>query len=200
MFSAGRSALSAPRAARQTLVLLLVVLGGAPAAAGPPQAGHAGHAGPAGRPVSTAAVAMASPFVLPTVPPAVVLTPFRAPVNRSGRGHRGVDLAAAVGSMVRSAGAGVVTHAGPVAGRGTVTVQHDGGLRTTYEPVTATVHTGQAVAAGQPIGTLQAGHASCAPVGCLHWGARLPDDTYLDPMGLIRGLQVRLLPWDQARG
>lgn len=139
-------------------------------------------------------------FVLPVPVPAAVLTRFRAPASRYGAGHRGVDLAAAVGSVVHSAGAGVVTHAGLVAGRGTVTVQHAGGLRTTYEPVTETVRTGQGVAAGQPIGTLQAGHASCLPASCLHWGARLPDDSYLDPMGLINGLQVRLLPWDQARG
>ena len=139
-------------------------------------------------------------FVLPVPAPGTVLTPFLAPVSSYGPGHRGVDLALAVGGQVRSAGAGVVTHAGPVAGRGTVTVTHPDGLRITYEPVTATVRLGQSVTASEPIGVLQAGHASCAPAGCLHWGARLPDGSYLDPMGLINGLEVRLLPWDQARG
>lgn len=139
-------------------------------------------------------------FVLPVPTPASVLTPFQAPATHYGPGHRGVDLALEVDSPVRSAGAGIVTHAGPVAGRGTVTVQHADGLRTTYEPVTATVRTGQTVTAGQPIGVLEAGHSSCAPASCLHWGALLPDGAYLDPMGLINGLQVRLLPWVQARG
>jgi murein DD-endopeptidase MepM/ murein hydrolase activator NlpD len=145
--------------------------------------------------------AMASTvFRLPVPAPATVLTPFRAPATRYGPGHRGADLALAVGSQVLAAGAGVVTHAGAVAGRGTVTVEHPDGLHTTYEPVTATVRTGQVVTAGQPIGVLQAGHASCAPASCLHWGARLPDGSYVDPMGLVDGLRVRLLPWDQARG
>lgn len=141
-----------------------------------------------------------SMFVPPVTGPPLVLVPFRAPTTRYGPGHRGVDLRLAVGGQVLAAGAGLVTHAGPVAGRGTVTVQHPDGLRTTYEPVTATVHVGQTVTAGQPIGVLQAGHTPCAPASCLHWGAKLPDDSYLDPMGLIDGLEVRLLPWDQARG
>lgn len=195
MLSPGRSSLSGSRSATLLLALVLLVgLGAADTAAG------ASPTPAAGGPLSSAGRTIAVVFVLPLPPPAAVLTPFRAPANRYGPGHRGVDLAAAVGGIVRSAGAGVVTHAGPVAGRGTVTVLHRGGLRTTYEPVSATVRKGQAVATGQPIGMLQAGHPSCAPAGCLHWGARLADDTYLDPMGLINGLQVRLLPWDQARG
>ena len=54
---------------------------------------------------------------------------------------------------------GVVVFAGPLAGRGVVSIEHAGGLRTTYEPVTASVTAGASVAAGQPIGTLEAGHA-----------------------------------------
>ena len=52
------------------------------------------------------------------------------------------------------------------------------------------------VAAGQPIGTLAPGHPPCAPASCLHWGARLPDGTYLDPLALLRPWAVRLWPWD----
>ncbi len=175
------------------LFLLAVVMLGA---------GSRSVAAGSGLALATRAAMASAVFVLPVPPPAAVLTPFRPPATTYGRGHRGVDLALAVGGQVRAAGAGVVTHAGPVAGRGTVTVQHAGGLRTTYEPVTALVRAGQLVTAGQPLGELQAGHASCAPASCLHWGARLPDGSYLDPMGLIDGLDVRLLPWDQdqARG
>ena len=141
----------------------------------------------------------AAPYVLPVAGSASVLTPFRAPTTPYGPGHRGVDLALAIGGAVRAAGAGIVSHAGQVAGRGTVSIEHLDGLRTTYEPIDATVRTGQHVVAGQVIGTLLAGHASCLPASCLHWGA-LADGEYLDPMGLLHGLQVRLLPWDQARG
>lgn len=105
-------------------------------------------------------------------------------------GHRGVDLAAPVGSPIRAAGGGVVGYAGPVAGRNVVTVVH-GELRTTYEPVTATVRAGDVVSTGTEIGTLDAGHAPCGT--CLHWGLRR-GKVYLDPMRLLRPPRSRLLP------
>jgi murein DD-endopeptidase MepM/ murein hydrolase activator NlpD len=135
-------------------------------------------------------------FVLPVPAPPLVLTPFAPPANRYGAGHRGVDLAATDGSSVFAAGPGVVVFAAELAGRGVVSIEHDGGLRTTYEPVTASVAGGTTVVAGQPIGLLQPGHAGCAPAVCLHWGARLPDRVYLDPMSLLKPWRVRLLPWD----
>lgn len=183
------------------LAAVLLLCAGGPAAAAAPGPAAAPWGPAAAAPAPAVRMAMASAvFVLPVPTPATVLTPFRAPATAYGPGHRGVDLALAVGGQVRSAGPGTVTHAGAVAGRGTVTVTHPDGLRTTYEPVTAAVRAGQVITAGELIGALQAGHASCAPASCLHWGARLPDGSYLDPMGLITGLQVRLLPWDQARG
>jgi murein DD-endopeptidase MepM/ murein hydrolase activator NlpD len=108
-------------------------------------------------------------------------------------GHRGVDLAAAPGATVRSAGPGVIAFAGPVAGRGVVSVQHGNGLRTTYEPVEAAVVAGAAVAAGTPIGTLVAGHAGCPAEACLHWGLRR-GEVYLDPLALLGLGRMRLLP------
>ncbi len=134
-------------------------------------------------------------YLLPVPGAARVLTAFQAPASRYGPGHRGVDLAGLVAGQVFAAGAGVVAYAGPVAGRGVVSIDHPAGIRTTYEPVAALVRAGDRVVAGQVIGTLQAGHPSCAPSSCLHWGARLPDGSYLDPMGLLDGLRVRLLPW-----
>ena len=112
---------------------------------------------------SAAAPAAALGFVLPVAPPPVVLTPFRAPDTRYGPGHRGVDLAAAAGSTVLAAGPGRVVFAGTLAGRGVLSIEHEGGMRTTYEPVAATVRAGRAVTAGEVIGTLQPGHRGCAP-------------------------------------
>jgi len=108
-------------------------------------------------------------------------------------GHRGVDLAAEVGVPVRAAGAGTVHFAGLVAGRGVVSVTHPSGLRTTYEPVDPTVRAGRAVAAGDQIGTLAAGHPGCAAAACLHWGLRRGEE-YLDPLALLGLGRVRLLP------
>ncbi len=123
--------------------------------------------------------------------PAVVRA-FLAPVDRYAPGHRGVDLAAAPGARVVAAGPGVVAFAGPVAGRGVVSVEHPGGLRTTYEPVVAVVRPGDPVAAGTLLGLLAGAGGHCLP-GCLHWGARRAAG-YLDPMSLLGPVRVRLLP------
>lgn len=109
-------------------------------------------------------------------------------------GHRGVDLAAAPGATVRSAGAGTVVFTGTVAGRGVVSIAHADGLRTTYEPLRpARLRVGETVAAGQEIGRLDPGHPGCPAAACLHWGLRR-GDTYLDPLTLLGLGRVRLLP------
>ena len=121
--------------------------------------------------------------------PGPVLRGFDPPSTRYGAGHRGVDLAAPLGAPVRAAGAGRVSYAGLLAGRGVVVVVH-GGLRTTYEPVAASVHVGATVAAGAVLGRVASG-GHCT--GCLHWGL-LRGDVYLDPLQLIRRGPSRLLP------
>jgi hypothetical protein len=119
---------------------------------------------------------------------------FDPPAHRYGSGHRGVDLVAEPASPVVSAGAGRISYAGFIAGRGVVVVVH-GALRTTYEPVTPAVGVGDDVAAGEVIGTLDARHAGCRAAACLHWGLRR-GDTYLDPLSLVGAGPVRLLPLD----
>ena len=126
------------------------------------------------------------------MPPSVT-RPFEPPPDPFGAGHRGVDLAGRAGDPVVSAGDGVVAFAGMVAGRPVVSVDHDNGLRTTYEPVESEVGAGQRVRRGAPIGRLAAGHGDCPADGCLHWGLRR-GTTYLDPMTLLRPPRVRLLP------
>jgi hypothetical protein len=123
-----------------------------------------------------------------------VSRPFAAPAHRYAAGHRGADLPSAPGAVVRAAGDGRVSYAGLVAGRGVVVVVH-GDLRTTYEPVRAVVDVGSLVAAGEVIGVLDAGHAGCPLVACLHWGLRRGDD-HLDPVRLVAPGPVRLLPLD----
>ncbi|MGH8776876.1 MAG: murein hydrolase activator EnvC family protein [Jiangellaceae bacterium] len=136
---------------------------------------------------------VASDWVLPLDGPGVqVVRGFDPPAQAWLAGHRGVDLAAQDGASVQAAGRGVVTYAGLVAGRGVVTVSH-GELRTTYEPVAATVAVGQPVEPGEPIGALTPVASHCAPAACLHWGLRR-GETYLDPMQLIGSGPVRLLP------
>ncbi len=88
---------------------------------------------------------------------------------------------------------GTVTHVGVVAGRGTVTVTHVGGLRSTYEPVAAKVVVGEHVVQGALLGSLS-GPSHCDPArACLHLGA-LQGRTYVDPLRLIVGGPPVLLP------
>jgi murein DD-endopeptidase MepM/ murein hydrolase activator NlpD len=133
-------------------------------------------------------------WVWPLPPPPAITRPFQPPATAYGPGHRGVDLAGAVGVPVRAAGPGWVSVAGLLAGRGVVVVVH-GSLRTTYEPVLATVHVGSVVAGGDMLGRLQAGHPGCPAAACLHWGL-LRGPTYLDPLTLVGRGPVRLLPLD----
>ncbi|MEU8287289.1 M23 family metallopeptidase [Micromonospora sp. NPDC048905] len=114
-------------------------------------------------------------------------------------GHRGVDLAAPAGAVIRSPGPGTVLFAGLVAGRPVVTVGHAGGLRTTHEPVQPAVRPGQPVTAGTPLGGLLPGHPGCPAEACLHWGLRR-DEEYLDPLALLGLGPVRLLPVGGAGG
>src|SRR5262249_42116842 len=57
---------------------------------------------------------------------------FEEPASVYGAGHRGVDFAAAPGTAVRASNGGEVVFAGAVAGTLHVTIEHAGGLRTTY--------------------------------------------------------------------
>jgi len=104
-----------------------------------------------------------------------------------------VDLAAAEGQAVLAVSAGVITHTAVVAGRPTVTVLHRGGIRTTYEPVLGSLPVGSRVAAGPAIGTLAPTGSHCGPSACLHVGP-LRGSSYLDPLVLLRGGPVILLP------
>lgn len=146
-------------------------------------------------PVSVPAVARAWPVGVR--PP--VLRGWEPPASVYGPGHRGVDLGAAPGEPVRAVTAGRVSYAGRVAGRGVVSVELAGtDLRTTYEPVRATVRKGEEVAAGQVVGVVEGAGAGagtgahCGAGACVHWGL-LRGETYLDPLLLLP-------PWLLNRG
>ncbi len=124
-----------------------------------------------------------------------VVRGFEPPPAPYAAGHRGVDVVTVAGQAVVAAGAGRVTFAGAVAGRGVVVIAHADGVSTEYEPVAPAVGRGVTVRAGQVIGTIAGAHGSCAPGRCLHWGARR-GGVYFDPLTLLWPLgPVRLLPW-----
>jgi len=129
----------------------------------------------------------------PLAPRPRVVSGFDPPATRWGAGHRGVDLIGYAGQRVRSSLRGTVTFAAALAGRGVVVVDH-GGVRTTYEPVSAGVQVGDPVGPGGVLGTLQLVSSHCFPRACLHWGL-LQGETYLDPLTLVGAGPLRLLPF-----
>ncbi|MFF5297886.1 murein hydrolase activator EnvC family protein [Streptomyces sp. NPDC013161] len=122
----------------------------------------------------------------------LVLRGWEPPATVYGRGHRGVDLATPAGAPVRAVAPGRVSFAGRVAGRGVVAIELTGtDLRTTYEPVTATMKKGDEVEPGEVVGTVEITGSHCATT-CVHWGL-LRGETYLDPLALLP-------PWLLNRG
>ncbi|WP_432558065.1 peptidoglycan DD-metalloendopeptidase family protein [Granulicoccus sp. GXG6511] len=127
-----------------------------------------------------------------------VVRPFEPPAERWRAGHRGVDVAAPVGGEILATANGVVSFVGRIAGRNVLVIDH-GEVRTTYEPVSATVPVGTRVRAGQVVGRLDEGHdCGRAGVTCVHVGLRQGED-YLAPVFVVAAQNtVRLLPEDAA--
>ncbi|MFC8526908.1 M23 family metallopeptidase [Nocardia sp. NPDC057227] len=196
--------------ARTLLFSVVVALAAAPVAGAAPP-GTSPPTAPAGAVPSAAARADAAAagrpgtltteprFDWPLRPRPVVLRRFDNPAHDWLPGHRGVDLGGVPGGPVLAPGDGIVVFAGTVAGKPVVSLRHEGGLRTTYEPVEADVAAGARITRGSPIGTLTTGHEGCPVPVCLHWGARR-DPTirnrpqYVDPLGLLRLAPLRLKP------
>ncbi len=131
--------------------------------------------------------AAAGEWMWPVVGP--VVRGYDPPAFTYGAGHRGIDIAVPVGTVVRAVADGTVTFAGPVGGNLFVTLLHPQGLSSTYSWVAASlVHVGDQVTAGQPIALSGSGHPGDT-VDSLHLGARL-DGAYVDPMLFLVPLDV----------
>ncbi|MHA7273868.1 murein hydrolase activator EnvC family protein [Arthrobacter sp. TMT4-20] len=140
--------------------------------------------------MATAATATATatydpPWGWPLTPTPVVLRHFDPPAQRWLPGHRGVDLAAADGAVVLSPAPGRVVFAGWVVDRPVLTIDHGGGLLSSFEPVAALLDRGEAVEEGQTLGTVASLTAgSHCPAGCVHWGVRLRGE-YVNPLNYV---------------
>lgn len=124
--------------------------------------------------------------------PGRVLVPFQAPAHRYGPGHRGVDLAAAVGETVVSPASGIVAFSGVVVDRPVITIDGGDGYVLTLEPVTDTPPAGTRVEAGEAIGSVTVGGHTAQ--GGVHLGVRLHGE-YINPLLLLEGIaRAVLLP------
>jgi murein DD-endopeptidase MepM/ murein hydrolase activator NlpD len=142
-------------------------------------------------------VASTAGWTWPVVGP--VIRGFDLPDDPYGRGHRGIDIAAPVGTTIVAPADGTVVFAGPVGGRLFLTIDHGAGVSSTYSWLTANlVKKGETVLRGQPVALSGWGHPGAA-VPHLHLGVRL-DAVYVDPMGYLGPISlaafVRLAPID----
>ena len=128
----------------------------------------------------------AAPVFMPPVQ-APVSDPFRPPDGPYGAGNRGIEYDTRPGQVVRAAAGGTVSFAGTVAGELYVTVDHGGGVLSTYSYLERiSVRTGAEVARGETVGL--SGEL-------LHFSVRV-DGQYVDPAGFVgvRRVRVRLVP------
>jgi murein DD-endopeptidase MepM/ murein hydrolase activator NlpD len=166
------------------VVVVIVVLGGPVSAAGGAASGGVPDAGVPER-------AIATRWAWPVPAPHAVARPFVAPATPYGRGHRGIDIRAPAGTLVRAPASGTVHFAGVVVDRPVVSISHPGGVLSSFEPVQPMVAAGDAVRRGDVIGMLLAGHCTAS---CLHLGARV-DGEYVNPLLFLGGVpRAVLLP------
>jgi murein DD-endopeptidase MepM/ murein hydrolase activator NlpD len=96
-------------------------------------------------------------------------------------GHWGIDIGAEEGTPVSAAAAGRVTFAGLVVDNQTVTIDHGGGLKTSYSFLKErSVAAGAWVEPGRTIGRSGSSHE----IAGLHFSVRL-SGTYVDPLDWV---------------
>ncbi len=109
---------------------------------------------------------------------------FDARAGPYGPGHRGIDIAAPVGELVRAPTAGRVVFAGPVAGVNWVTLMAAPGVLVTLGPLLDPAVTATRVRSRTPVGRVGPGHpAGPAAPATLHLSVRV-DGVYVDPLAL----------------
>jgi murein DD-endopeptidase MepM/ murein hydrolase activator NlpD len=143
--------------------------------------------GVGGSPASSAAdpaVAQLGSWSWPASGAHAIARPYVAPAGPYAPGHRGIDIRAPDGVAVLAPADGVVHFAGFVVDRPVLSIEHDDGVLSSYEPVQTTLVVGDHVVRGQVIGTVLPGH--CAAV-CLHLGVRV-DGEYVNPLLFLGGV------------
>lgn len=133
----------------------------------------------------------ASPWNPPLESPVRLVNQYRQPNSDYSAGHRGVDYLVQPGQPVMAPADGAVWFAGRVAQRPVLSLQHQGGLLTEFEPVCTDLSKGEAVFAGQQIGFVCPANTDyvphCTAANCLHFSLR-SQGQYLSPLIFIGGL------------
>lgn len=132
---------------------------------------------------------VSSSWAWPVPSPHPITRPFIAPQTQYSSGHRGIDIAASAGAIVRSPANGVIHFSGFVVNRSLVSIDHGAGVLSSFEPVLSHLAEGTLVRRGEELGVLQSGHCS-AP--CLHLGVRVHGH-YVSPLNFLGRLEPSVL-------
>ena len=175
------------------LLAVLLTLGTGSSAAAPAPVGADGP--PAVSPpfAPTPAASGEGTWRWPVDPPRSIARPFIPPPTPYAAGHRGIDIRAPAGTLYAPE-SGVVHFAGVVVDRPVLSIDHGGGVISSYEPVETTLVKGDVVTRGDVIGTVLPGH--CATV-CVHLGVRV-DGQYVSPLRFLGGIPRAVLPRAEA--
>jgi murein DD-endopeptidase MepM/ murein hydrolase activator NlpD len=123
----------------------------------------------------------------PVDAPRIVVRPFLAPPTPYATGHRGIDVKSH--GQVYAPADGVVHFAGTVVNRSVLSLRHEDGLISSFEPVTTSLTAGDAVKAREVVGRVEPGHCSSP---CLHFGVRR-HGKYVSPLNFLGGIPRSVL-------
>lgn len=118
-----------------------------------------------------------------------ILRGYDPPDSPYGSGHSGIDIGAPAGTAVRAPESGKVTFAGKVGGHLFVTIDHGGGVTSTYSWLTSiSVRKGDIVARGDVVAHSGAGHPGDLQPS-LHMGVKL-GGAYVDPLDYLGPIDI----------
>ena len=132
----------------------------------------------------------------------VLVHEFRQPSADWSAGHRGVDYFVKAGESVFASHSGVISFSGNVVNRAVLSIRHENGLISSFEPVCGQIATETRVTTGEKIGHVCSNpsyQSHCGLRLCLHFSLRSTNG-YLSPLVKIGGLSPsRLKPWGVLR-
>lgn len=131
---------------------------------------------------------------------------FLRPNSDWGAGHRGVDFYAEPGQSLLAPHAGKVTLDSMVFGVPTVVLERADGSSSVFQPscLQSGFERNQEIAPGEAFALICEGTepvSHCRQIPCLHWGFRIAQEVYLNPLKFTGLVSVPvLLKTDQALG
>jgi len=121
-----------------------------------------------------------------------IVAQFDKPAQTWMAGHRGVDILAKEGDELVAPATGVISHAGKVAGKSTVSIRVRS-FTLTFEPAQTSLPVGTSVLRGKPFATV-VGRSDHCDGACVHWGIKVSKGNYADPERWLTPQSIRLVP------